>query len=278
MAFVGDVTPYDQRQTVLARYLSGQILGQLFGQAAGGILGDLFGWRNVFFLLAGLFTIATIALIIELITNPVTRAPRPAHETSRGFVADYSAVLKNRWARIVIISVAIEGACAWGAYAYVGADLHMRYGLSFTWVGAFVAAFAVGGLIYALSVKILVNRLGQRGLAVTGGIMLGVAYLVLAAAPAWWIVPAVTVSIGLGFYMLHNTLQTNATQMTPEARGTAVAIFSSALYLGQTVGVAIAAVIIDRFSAAPLFLAVAIALPALAFWFAHELRRHGTGA
>jgi hypothetical protein len=28
--------------------------------------------------------------------------------------------------------------------------------------------------------------------------------------------------------MLHNTLQTNATQMTPQARGTAVGLFSSA--------------------------------------------------
>ena len=43
--------------------------------------------------------------------------------------------------------------------------------------------------------------------------------------------------IGLGFYALHNTLQTNATQMTPQARGTAVAVFSSAIYLGQTAGV-----------------------------------------
>ncbi len=53
-------------------------------------------------------------------------------------------------------------------------------------------------------------------------------------------------AIGLGYYMLHNTLQTNATQMTPEARGTAVAIFSSALYLGQTLGVAINGMVFDR--------------------------------
>ena len=52
--------------------------------------------------------------------------------------------------------------------------------------------------------------------------------------------------IGLGFYMLHNTLQTNATQMSPEARGTAVGLFSAALYLGQTAGVAAAAPVIDR--------------------------------
>ena len=51
MAYVGDVTPYEQRQPILGRYLTGQILGQLFGQAAGGVLGDLVGWRNVFFVL-----------------------------------------------------------------------------------------------------------------------------------------------------------------------------------------------------------------------------------
>ncbi len=81
-------------------------------------------------------------------------------------------------------------------------------------------------------------------------------------------------AIGLGFYMLHNTLQTNATLMTPQARGTAVGLFSSALYIGQTAGVAAGAVAYDRFGAVPLFLGTAAALPVLAVWFARELRRH----
>src|SRR5450759_2169117 len=46
LAFVGDVIPYERRQQVIGRFLSGQILGQLFGQTAGGVLGDYFGWRN----------------------------------------------------------------------------------------------------------------------------------------------------------------------------------------------------------------------------------------
>ncbi|MGC1445790.1 MAG: MFS transporter, partial [Xanthobacteraceae bacterium] len=91
--------------------------------------------------------------------------------------------------------------------------------------------------------------------------------------PVWWLAPLATTAIGLGFYMLHNTLQTNATQMTPEARGTAVALFSSALYIGQTAGVALGALVIDRAGAIPLFLGTAAALPALALWFAGELRR-----
>jgi MFS transporter, YNFM family, putative membrane transport protein len=61
--------------------------------------------------------------------------------------------------------------------------------------------------------------------------------------------------------------------MTPQARGTAVAIFSSAIYLGQTLGVAAGALVFDRFSAVPLFMATAVALPALAWWFAAKLRR-----
>jgi MFS transporter, YNFM family, putative membrane transport protein len=80
-------------------------------------------------------------------------------------------------------------------------------------------------------------------------------------------------AIGLGFYMFHNTLQTKATQMTPEARGTAVAIFSSALYFGQTAGVGVGALVIDRIGATPLFLGTAVGFPALALWFARELQR-----
>src|ERR1700761_1713169 len=73
MAYLGDVTPTDKLQPLIARYASGYILGQLFGQAAGGILGDLFGWRNVFFALGGMFALAAVGLIFELIANPITR-------------------------------------------------------------------------------------------------------------------------------------------------------------------------------------------------------------
>jgi predicted MFS family arabinose efflux permease len=62
LAFIGDVVPFERRQQSIGAFLSGQILGQLFGQAAGGILGDFFGWRNVFFILAGLLAIATAGL------------------------------------------------------------------------------------------------------------------------------------------------------------------------------------------------------------------------
>jgi MFS transporter, YNFM family, putative membrane transport protein len=272
MAYVGDVTPRERLQPVLARYLSGQIIGQLSGQAAGGVLGDWFGWRNVFLVLGAMFALAAVGLVFELVTNPRTRVRSHAAGPPR-FVADYAAVLSDPWARFIIVISFIESAVAWGAFAFVGADLHLRFGLSFTAVGLVVGTFGIGGLIYAGSVQQLVNRLGQPGLAMFGGALLAIAYLMLALGAAWWLAPLAVTTIGLGFYALHNTLQTNATQMTPQARGTAVAIFSSALYLGQMVGVSAGALIFDRFTAAPLFVVTAIALPALAWWLARALRR-----
>jgi len=273
MAFVGDVVPYERRQQVLGRYLTGQITGQLFGQAAGGIIGDLLGWRAVFFLLSAVFAFAAIALFRELAANPSTRPEQRADEKSRGFVADYSTVLSSPWARAVLFAAMVEAALMWGAFAYVGADLYLRFGLSFTLIGVIVATFGIGGLLYAGLVPRLVGRFGQTGLATFGGLLVGLAYLALALAPAWWMAPAAVIAIGLGFYMLHNTLQVNATQMTPQARGTAVAIFSSALYLGQSVGVAGGSLLIDRAGGPAIFLIAALLLPALGFWFAAMLRR-----
>jgi YNFM family putative membrane transporter len=273
MAYVGDVTPADRLQPILARYASGYILGQLFGQAAGGVLGDLFGWRNVFFALGGMFALAAAGLIFELVANPQTRAADHRAASRRGFVADYAAILSNPFARMIIMVGFIEGALAWGAFAYIGANLHLRFDLSFTLVGLTVACFGIGGMIYSGLVRLLVYRLGQIGLTIIGGFVITAAYVVLAFQPVWWFAPLAVTAIGLGFYMFHNTLQTKATQMTPEARGTAVAIFSSALYFGQTVGVAAGALVIDRLGAKPLFLGTAVAFPMLAIWFARELRR-----
>jgi MFS transporter, YNFM family, putative membrane transport protein len=272
-AFLGDVIPYERRQQVLGTFLSGQILGQLFGQAAGGVLGDLFGWRRVFFFLAALFALATIALIIEFLRNPITHAGHATATRSRGFIVDNLAVLRSPWARTIIAMGFIESLFMYGGFAYVGADLHLRFGLNFAVVGLFVGTFAIGGLIYSLSVRRLVERLGQIGLATGGGVILAMAYAAVAFAPHTYVAPLAITAIGLGFYMLHNTLQTNATQMTPEARATAVGIFSAALYFGQTLGVAINAPIFDRFSAVPIFVMSGAGLLVLGLWLAHVLRK-----
>ena len=223
MAYVGDVVPYEYRQQVLGRFLTGQISGLLFGQVAGGVLGDWFGWRNVFFILAGIFAAAAVALIAELAFNPRTRASSQRAQRQRGLLGEYASVLRSRWARFITICVFFEAALLYAVLSFIGADLHLRFGLGYTLIGLVVGFFAIGGLIYTILVSFLVNRLGQIGLVIGGGLLVSAGFFTLVIQPVWWLSFGAMVMIGLGFYMVHNTFQTNATQMAPQARGTALA-------------------------------------------------------
>ena len=105
---------------------------------------------------------------------------------------------------------------------------------------------ALRGLLFALASAWLVRRLGEVGLTASGGVLLAGALAAIGLAPVWWwAMPACFVA-GLGFYMLHNTLQINATQMAPERRGAAVSAFASCFFMGQAAGVATAGALVAR--------------------------------
>lgn len=273
MAFVGDTVPYERRQPVLGRFIAGTILGLVSGQVIGGVIGDYFGWRNVFFVLAGLFVVAAIALGAEIARNPLTRIWPRAPQSSRSLIADYRSVLERPFARFLCLAVFLEAGIMFLAFAYIGADLHDRQGLSFSALGFVLAAFGAGGLAYVLMVQWLVDRLGQAGMVGVGGALLGLSFFALAMLPVWWVSLTAVAVIGYAFHMIHNTLQVNATQMAPDARSTAIGLFSSALYLGQAVGVVASAPLVDRYGAVPSFLLAAMAWPLLAWLIIVRLKR-----
>ena len=273
MAYVGDVVPYERRQPVLARFLSGQMMGTITGQVAGGIIGDYFGWRTVFYVLACVFAFAGLALMSQFAGNPWVKPLRRPPEHRPGLISDYRKLAASAWARFIIVAVFFEGLIFFGAFTYVAADLHTRFGLSFSAVGLVVAGFGAGSVLYAATVHGLVSRLRGSGLVIGGGIVVMLAYLTLAATPLWEAAPFAAAALGFGYYMLHNTLQTHATQMLPEARGTGVAGFSSALFLGQSAGVALAAPLVDRAGAPVVFLLAAILWPILALWIVRKFSR-----
>jgi len=141
--------------------------------------------------------------------------------------------------------------------------------------GALVALYGVGGLMYSRSARQMLRRWGEPGLARLGGLGTALAFFAMAYAPSWHWVPLACLLAGFGFYCLHNTLQTHATQMAPGARGTAVSLFACCLFLGQSIGVSVAAWLVDRFSAPVLFAVSGLGLLVLGFAFAALIRKRG---
>lgn len=271
MAWVGDNVGYERRQATLARFLSGQTLGLATGAALGGAVGDWLGWRAVFWVLATTYVIAGIALFCTMRVRP--EIAKPGARAAGSMIAQMLGVLRRPWARTIIIVVALEGGVFWGCFTFVATFLHQRFDLPFAYVGLAVAAFGTGGFIYVTIAVHLVRLLGERGLCLWGGTALGAAFAVLALAPVPIVAFLAIIVIGLGFYMLHNTLQTHGTQMAPEVRGSALALFALCLFMGQAIGVPVAAPVVDRWGAEPIFWFAAAFLPALAIWFVGALKR-----
>ncbi|GGC10402.1 MFS transporter [Oxalicibacterium flavum] len=269
MAWIGDVIAYDERQPVLAQFLIGQIVGISAGVLLGGFTADHLSWRVPFFGISGCFVLISLMLFSfnrRLPAHALTTHKAEGAALQRMF-NEFRQVLLRPWARVVLATVFVEGAFLFGAFAFIATHLHQVHHISLTFAAGLVMLYGLGGLIYALTSRRLVRSLGEKGLARWGGILLCLSLLAVGLSPVWWTAIPACLCCGLGFYMLHNTLQINATQMAPERRGAAVSIFASCFFLGQSVGVGLAGLSIERFGTAAVIAcgAVGVLLTALNF-------------
>lgn len=275
MAWIGDTVAYELRQETLARVGLGTTLGLVSGQLMGGLLTDALGWRWAFGFMTLLFGVVGSLLhadwrrqqampVVAASTGP---AGRP------GFVAQALIIITGPWSRIVLFVAFVEGAAGFGVLAIWASHLHRALGLSLSAAGAIVALFGLGGMLYMAVARHLIRRLGERGLAVLGVVLLGLSALVLGFTPYWLPTLPASLLAGFGFFMFHNTMQANATQMAPAARGTAVSLFSSALFLGQSVGVLLAAGLTERVGSGAVIALGGGVLVAIGLFFAQALRR-----
>ena len=79
---------------------------------------------------------------------------------------------------------------------------------------------------------------------------------------------------GLGYMMLHNTLQANATQMVPDDRSGAVSLFAFCLFTGQASGVALFAALTPLVGYSPAILAGGVIVLVVGLAFASAKQRH----
>ena len=272
MAWIGDKVPYADRQAVLARLLGSTVFGMIAGQWLGAVVADALSWRMAFALLAFVCVSAGLLLAREDRLNGTAATSA----TSNGIGRRAIGVLSIPWARTVLIVTFIEGAFAFGSLSFIPSYLHSTFNIPMSKAGAIVALYGVGGLIYSRFARRLVQHFGEPNLARLGGLCLALSYGSLALLGTWWLALPSCLMAGFGFYALHNTLQTHATQMAPAARGTAVSLFSCFLFFGQSLGILCASRLIDRYSLLPVFVTSAAGLLILALGFSALVARQHT--
>ena len=245
MAWLGDQVAYDRRQETLAKLMSATVTGMMAGQWFGGLAVETLGWRSAFAVLSALFLAASSLLYFKMAAQRHATQVKAEGSYWRHALGSLQ-LLRVPYVRWLLTVTAIEGALAFGTLAFVPSQLVQHLGLSAAMAGGLMALYGIGGLGYSQLAGRWLGWLGERGLVLTGSSLVAIGQLLLAWTHHIVLGGAGCLLAGLGFYMLHNTLQTQATQMAPEARGSAVTLFACMLFFGQSTGVLIAAQSVDR--------------------------------
>ncbi len=233
MGLASDLVPFGQRQVALGRVLAGAMLGNILGASLAGAIGDVMGWRGVLLLLGVLTMAASLAVGLGLRGKAAKSGPPASLST---LAHGYRVLFSNPSTRVCYSIVFLEGCCVFGVLPFVAAFLFELGETRLSIAGLVIAGFAAGGLLYTAAVGRLLPLLGLRGLMIGGAALVALQLVLLGLGLSWPAQTASFVVMGLGFYMLHGCMQVFASELSEEARATALSLHACFFFLGQTAG------------------------------------------
>lgn len=232
-AMVGDRFALEVRQVALSKILSAVLAGQLTGAVGAGLIASFTNWRVVLGLTA-VAGLTAFALVFRGLS------PKPGATRARFslglMMANYRIVFANPRAFICFGAVLIEGMTVLGVIPYLAAVLEADGAGSIREAGFIISGMAAGGILYTLAVKTMLSRISVYTMIRLGGLVCGCGLLGLALLHPWPLRAASFTVVGYGFFMVHNSIHTQVTELAPDARGAAFALHAFFFFLGQAIG------------------------------------------
>ncbi|TDC06572.1 MFS transporter [Nonomuraea longispora] len=227
LTYVGDTVRASVRQRALTDLMAAASLGTALATGVGGVIAGLLHWRVAF------LAPAACALACAVALRSLPEPPRAAG-AARGVGRYLGAVLGHGWALLVFGLAFVEGAILLGVMPFLATALE-HAGFAAAVAGLAITAYGLG--LWALSkvVKRLVGRWSPPVLMTVGGAQLCAGFAIVTVHVSLPTVAVTALLLGGGWSFLHSSLQTWATSVVPEARGTTIAFFASALFVGSAV-------------------------------------------
>ena len=160
-----------------------------------------------------------------------------------------------------------------GLFPFIAAFLFDLGETSLSIAGIVIAGFAIGGLFYTLTVSRLLPRLGVKGMMIAGAALVALQLVAVAFGPRWKLQALSLLFMGWGFYMIHGCLQVFASELSVEARATALSLHSFFFFMGQTIGPIAYGFGIQHAGKVPTLLTAAAIMVVLGFVCAKLLRQ-----
>jgi predicted MFS family arabinose efflux permease len=224
----------ERRGRSLALVMGGMSIGTVVGVPLGVLVADHVGWRGTLWLITALGALALAGISLLPTT---TAGPPPALRERIRILAD------GRVAGIAVVSL-LAGVASLGLYTYLAPFLADAAGRTST--VAPMWAWGAGGVLGSLLIGRIVDRT-RRPYAIVGCILalLTAAHLALpAAAGNFWLMMLPMLVWGAAGWALQVPQQHQLMAAQPEQAPVAVALNSSAVYLGSAIGSALGGTVI----------------------------------
>ncbi|WP_277921429.1 MFS transporter [Microbacterium sp. AISO3] len=248
-----DVLGPGKRAQGVAFVLTGLTIANVVGVPLGTFLGQQFGWRAAFLVVAAIFALATVAIALTV--------PQHAGEPSRTLRAELRVFgIGQVWFALGIGAIGFGGFFA--VYSYV-ATLVTEAAGSPQWAVPIVLVVAGVGMTIG---NLVGGRLADRDLrgSLLGGLVALALIQALLALTAGWIVTVGLFVFLVGFFSaaLSPTIQTRLMDVAGDNQSIAAALNHSALNMGNALGAALggAAIAAGLGYVAPVWVGVVLAL------------------
>lgn len=268
LAVAGDRVPVQQRQVAIGRLLFAAMSGNLLGASGAGVIGDLLGWRGVFFV-TGAIDLVALAVAYPGFRSMDEKTGRFDLST---LLPNYRAIFSNPMAKYCFGAVFLEGVFLFGVFPYMAEFLRTEGEARASIAGIVIAGFGIGGVIYTFMVGWLLEHFRERQLMAAGGMVMGFCLVVIALRMPWPVEFANFMLLGFGFYLLHGCIQVYVTELAPAARASATAGHSMFFFLGHAAGPVVYGLGLSGVGATPVLLVGAAVLAATGWICALRLK------
>jgi len=271
-AWAGAAVPPEQRGRALAFVMAGVAVSTVAGVPIATQLGQTFGWRATFVLVAALALVALIGLC-----RP--RPPQPI--ASPASLAQRIAWLRTPAIAHALLVTWLTFTGAFCVYTYLAPLTHAIAGPLLTNHLSFVlAAFGAAAVVGSLTGGHLADRFGARFVIPRALLLIAVVYAalgVLAGAPTSKVSLSAAAAVlllvmwGLIGWQLPSAQQLNLIQLAPHAAPIVLSLQGSALYLGVSTGALVGSLALEFGSPAWLgWIGAGCELAALLVWLSRR--------
>ncbi len=270
LVYLADRFPFKVRQQAIANVLVFVALGTTAGTLGAGLTAHASSWR-FFFLIPGAIA---LAVAIGLRGMPESLLAR----SSQNPLKQVATVVRHGWAVLVLALSVINGAVMFGFVTYLAPALEAN-GQSPAIAGVVVASYGVSVLVCTRAFGYVARRTPAALILAGGATMLLIGYAIAGATQSVVTILAASLLAGGAYAFMQSTFQTWATDVVPEARGTATALFATAIFTGAALATSAVAGLASANRYSTLFvIAALVTMPVLIFGSLARWRYPGSDA